>query len=274
MAKCEVAIVSKDGETLMSPIFWRPHQGNTVVLSGPVPATAAVYPDGVTLNLNDAAWQPLRRERLVLDGDALDVDHPADKLALLLYTTVDNKPMMVLCTDLQVLRTVRVGDRNAMLQVCRQQGIVATLAWAFLYETWKDLRIKSDPPMFLPPGEPLRDAALGAARVLYDSLLDSVDAGSYLDGKYYTPPAVLRSWVVPFNTLQAIRSRLCAARWVVRCALNGGKRSGRLHGRLPKRVEVPNWRSFQKSSWFLEEVYSYWQAHGSSVGIPKKAMNP
>ena len=69
---------SRQGETLLGAHFWKPRQGNTVVLNHTVPMAPAIFPEGYEMKLNDVKWRRTLIGRHVLDGDAFAVGQGPD----------------------------------------------------------------------------------------------------------------------------------------------------------------------------------------------------
>lgn len=240
------AVISRNGETLLGWGFWLPRQGNTVVLEDRLPMAPAVLPT-YDLNLSDVPWAWSVGKRYNLDGDAIAISVEGER-GYLLYTTVEGQRSMLFCRFGSSMSTVVKESRASMMEHATGIGIMAALAWVLVFES----RTSPKKLPFFPPGEPLRDMALEMASVLYDNLVEHGGAHEHLIRKVGS--SVLHSWIFPRWMIQ---EQLNPVRWFVRCALQGGKRRGRRHGRLPTDLEVPDWSAVDRDH--LREVIARYQ---------------
>jgi hypothetical protein len=266
------AIHSKHGKTYMGSVMWRPRQGDTVHLNRRLPLAPAVYPEGETMKLNEVEWAGTTTGEHVLDGDAFTIGGAGS--GYLLYVTVNGARSMIYCRSKGDVDTLLDGDRHFMRERSERTRVVAALAWTLLDEEWREAPIGDETPIFLLPGEPLHDAAVEAAEVLCDAVQDCANAYEYLRRRVSMNIDVLESWIVPFGKYQDVRVKLQAPRWYVRQALWGHKPAGKRHGRLPKRVEVPDWRDFAEAGQLRELAIDFWQRTAGGVGFPGKELNP
>jgi hypothetical protein len=236
----DAAIISENGRTLLGAPIWRPRQGNRVRLKRKLPARDAIMPSGPRLELGGREWPVMAEGVITLNGDAFNAVMPNGQ-GYILYAVIRGSAAMVLSNSQATVMTIEDDDGlDAMRYRAAEQRVVAALASQLLLEGWRLAKIKDKEPIFLAPGEALRDRALEDARVLLDEAKEG-GCWDYLAANTSADYGVIDSWLVPLGDQKHMRHRLRYFRWFVQSALGGGKAAGRKGGRLPRALSVPSW---------------------------------